>query len=134
MPDQSRTLQQAEALAKLAASRGLVLAEAFHWRHHPLARRVREVVRSGELGRPVALEVSAGLPTIDSLKAALGMGAGSGRLPKMDVLLGGGNFMGQGCYAVDAARFLLGEPVAVLNASSREDAPGPRTRHRLTSL
>ena len=27
----------------------------------------------------------------------------------MDVELGGGNFMGQGCYAVSMARLLLGE-------------------------
>ena len=52
-------------------------------------------------------QVSAGLPSPDSLKAALGLGAGSVS-PKMDAALGGGNFMGQGCYAVSMARHLPG--------------------------
>jgi hypothetical protein len=50
-------------------------------------------------------QVSAGLPSPDSLKAALGLGAGRAT-SKMDVALGGGNFMGQGCYAVSVARWL----------------------------
>ena len=29
---------------------GLVLSEAFHWRYHPLAARMKEIVTSGELG------------------------------------------------------------------------------------
>ena len=73
----------------------------------------------------LALEVSAGLPSPDSLKAAIGLGA-RGVSPKMDVELGGGNFMGQGCYAVSMARLLLGEPTEVLNASMVEEPPGSR--------
>lgn len=69
--------------------------------------------------------MSAGLPSPDSLKAALGLGAGS-VTPKMDVALGGGNFMGQGCYAVSMARYLLGEPKEVLNATMVEAPPGSR--------
>ena len=73
----------------------LVLLEAFHWRYHPLAARLRALVgEEGELGRVLELEVGAGMPTPDSLKARLGLGGGSGS-PKMDAGLGGGNFMGQ---------------------------------------
>ena len=117
---------EARALSRLAKARGLVLFEAFHYRYHPLAERVRALVGSGsELGAVLALEVSAGLPSPDSLKAAIGLGA-RGVSPKMDVELGGGNFMGQGCYAVSMARLLLGEPTEVLNASMVEDPPGSR--------
>jgi len=63
--------------------------------------------------------VTAGLPTPDAIltgiKSALGIvGGNNERRAKMDVSLGGGNFMGQGCYTVSVARFLLGEPIRVL--------------------
>ena len=41
---------EAEQNAATAARTGLVLMEAFHWRYHPLAKRMVEIVRGGELG------------------------------------------------------------------------------------
>src|SRR5205085_7507101 len=41
---------EAEHLAAVARRTGLVLMEAFHWRYHPLAQRMVEIVRGGELG------------------------------------------------------------------------------------
>ena len=38
---------EARALSRLAKARGLVLFEAFHYRYHPLAERVRALVGSG---------------------------------------------------------------------------------------
>jgi hypothetical protein len=103
---------EARALVKLAHSRKLVLFEAYHWAYHPLAARMREVLRSGELGQLVELEITAGIPSAGALLEALGWRART-RDPssKMDVSLGGGKFLGQGCYAISAARYLLGEPV-----------------------
>jgi len=136
---------EADALAALAAERGLVLFEAFHWLYHPVAARLSELVGDGtELGAIRHLEVSAGLPSPDAVKAALGFGGGGGGSgaggsgggggvgsrpspppppPKMDAALGGGNFMGQGCYTVSVARRLLGEPLEVINATMREAPP-----------
>ena len=132
---------EADALAALAAERGLVLFEAFHWLYHPVAARLSELVGDGtELGAIRHLEVSAGLPSPDAVKAALGFGGGGGGgaggsggrdgvgsrpppPPKMDAALGGGNFMGQGCYTVSVARRLLGEPLEVINATMREAPP-----------
>ena len=37
-------------MAEAAQQRGLVLMEAFHYRYHPLAARMKEIVSSGELG------------------------------------------------------------------------------------
>lgn len=113
---------EAVSLARLAQRERLLLVEGFHWRHHPLANRLKEIVEGRTLGAPRHLRVSAGLPSGDSVAAALGFG---GRPPaKMDMTMGGGNFMGQGCYTVSVARFLLGEPIRVLNASSVEDSAG----------
>lgn len=122
---------EARKLARIAASRRLVLAEAYHWQHHPIAARLREIVRSGEIGAPIHLEVTAGLPTPDAIGAAIKSWLGVRRVggsprAKMDVELGGGNFMGQGCYTVSMARYLLGEPLRVLNATAVEDTPGSR--------
>ena len=41
---------EAADMAAAGARTDLVLCEAFHWRYHPLADRLIEVVRSGELG------------------------------------------------------------------------------------
>ena len=42
--------KEAEAVAAVAARTGLVVMEAFHYRYHPLAQRMRDIVDSGELG------------------------------------------------------------------------------------
>lgn len=103
---------EAKSLSALAKARGLVLFEAYHWAYHPLASRMREIISSGELGELVQLEVTAGIPSIGALLRAVGLRAPArDESSKMDVGLGGGKFLGQGCYAVSAARFLLGEPV-----------------------
>ena len=42
--------QEAEAVAAVADRTGLVVMEAFHYRYHPLAERMRALVEDGELG------------------------------------------------------------------------------------
>src|SRR5438093_3743489 len=44
-------MAEAERMALVAERSGLVLAEAFHYSYHPLALRVRELLRSGALCR-----------------------------------------------------------------------------------
>lgn len=106
---------EARALADLASARGLILFEAYHWAYHPLAARMREVIRSGELGDLTQVEVSAGIPSLSAVLQAIGLQSRRRDVSsKMDVSLGGGKFLGQGCYAVSAARYLLGEPVRLL--------------------
>ena len=41
---------EAEAVAAVAARTGLVVMEAFHYRYHPLAHRLREILDSGAIG------------------------------------------------------------------------------------
>src|SRR5512143_3841429 len=41
---------EAERMAAVAQQTGRVLVEAFHWRYHPLAARMRAILDSGELG------------------------------------------------------------------------------------
>ena len=70
--------------------------EAFHYRYHPLAQRMQEIVESGELGKLQAVEASFCFP-----------------LPKFSDIrynfdLAGGALMDAGCYAVHMIRLLGG--------------------------
>ena len=82
-----------------AERRGLVLAEAFMWRHHPQARRLVELL--GEIGELRLLRASFSF---------LLERAGDVRL---QAALDGGALMDVGCYCVSAVRLLAGEPLAV---------------------
>ncbi|MFJ9822341.1 Gfo/Idh/MocA family protein [Streptomyces sp. NPDC101151] len=94
---------EAEHVAQAAdtafARSGLVVMEAFHYRYHPLAARMREIVDSGELGelRHVEAEVCFPLPRFSDIR--------------YDYTLAGGATMDAGCYAVHVARLLgAGDP------------------------
>jgi predicted dehydrogenase len=77
---------------------GLVLAEAFMWRHHPQAERFRELVAGGAVGE---------LRLVRAAFSFLLTRAGDVRL---DPGLDGGALMDVGCYCVSGARLLAGEP------------------------
>ncbi|WP_042374771.1 Gfo/Idh/MocA family protein [Streptacidiphilus neutrinimicus] len=88
----------ADAADAAYARDGLVVMEAFHYRHHALAARMREIVASGELGtlRRVEAELSFPLPRFGDIRYDYG--------------LAGGATMDAGCYAVHVARLLGGDP------------------------
>jgi predicted dehydrogenase len=88
----------------VAEATGLVLAEAFMWRHHPQALRLLELLpRVGEL-RVVRAHFSFALDP-DALAAATNI--------RLSRELEGGALMDVGCYCVSAGRLVAGEPVAV---------------------
>lgn len=103
---------EAERMAEAAARTGKVLVEAFHYRYHPLATRMKQIVESGELGRLRDLEVNFCVPML---------------LPndiRFDLALGGGATMDLGCYAIHMLRHLAeGEP-EVLRARALLKKPG----------
>ncbi|MGH3022044.1 MAG: Gfo/Idh/MocA family protein, partial [Gaiellaceae bacterium] len=92
----------AEALFDLAESKGLVLAEAFMYRHNPQTKRVEELVRAGAIGRLQLVRTSFGFPV---------EGAENIRLAAD---LDGGSLLDLGTYCVSGARLLAGEPESVL--------------------
>jgi predicted dehydrogenase len=90
---------QAREVAAAADGSGLVVMEAFHYRYHPLARRMAEIVHSGELGRVrrVSTAMCFPLPRFSDIR--------------YDFELAGGALMDAGCYAVHCLRLLSpGEP------------------------
>jgi predicted dehydrogenase len=101
----------AAAADRAAAGSGLVVAEAFHYRHHPLARRMREIVESGELGRVRHIEtwLCAPIPKKSDIR--------------YQHALAGGATMDMGCYVVNMARMLGGEEPSVRSATAKLRSP-----------
>jgi predicted dehydrogenase len=91
--------EQARQVAAAAEGAGVVVMEAFHYRYHPLAQRMVDIVRSGELGRVRRVETAMcfPLPLFSNIR--------------YDFDLAGGALMDAGCYAVHCLRLLSpGEP------------------------
>jgi predicted dehydrogenase len=113
---------EAQQVAAAARDAGRVVMEAFHYRYHPLAQRMHEIVTgnggdgegtaTGELGPVRDIEVTLRFPTADPTDI------------RFSYELGGGANMDGGCYAINLLRFLgPGEPV-VRSARAQESAPG----------
>jgi predicted dehydrogenase len=103
---------EAQAVADAADATGLVVMEAFHWRYHPVAARMVEIARSGELGELRHIETAMCFPN-----------------PKRSDIrwqpaLAGGAMMDAGCYAVHWARTLAGREPEVVAATALLRAPG----------
>jgi predicted dehydrogenase len=94
-----------------AGRAGCVLAEAFHWRYHPLAARVAEILASGEIGalRRVEASVCFPLPLPGDIR--------------WSYELAGGALMDAGCYPVSIVRFLAGAEPEVVSARAKLAKP-----------
>ena len=109
------TAAQARELRDTASEAGLVLAEGFHYLHHPVTHRLRELVTSGALGEitSVDIELLTPPPPADD--------------PRWSIELHGGATMDLGCYVLSAlrhtARWL--DATAILgDVQARLRAPG----------
>jgi predicted dehydrogenase len=96
--------EEATAMAQAAREAGKVLMEAFHYRYHPLAQRMADIVAGGELGeiRHVQSSMCFPLPLFKDIR--------------YNFNLGGGAMMDAGCYAVHFARLLGGPDPDVVSA------------------
>jgi predicted dehydrogenase len=103
---------EAERMVAAAAGSGLVLLEAFHYRYHPLANRILEVLASGVLGELRQIEAAFCVPIPDREDI------------RYDLSLGGGATMDLGCYPIHWCRLATGSDPAVLHAEARENPAG----------
>jgi predicted dehydrogenase len=103
---------EAEQVAAVADSTGLVVMEAFHWRYHPLAARMLDVAASGELGQVRHIETSMCFPLFKR-----------GDI-RWQLDLAGGALMDAGCYAVHMLRTLAGAEPEVVGAEAKLRSPG----------
>jgi len=102
---------EAEEVAAAAKASGKVVMEAFHWRYHPLAARIVELVQGGAIGRPVHFEAHMCIP-----------------LPMRNDIrwqydLAGGSTMDVGCYAIHQVRTAAGAEPEVVSAAAKLRSP-----------
>lgn len=91
--------EEAASMAAVCAAHGVVLQEAFMYRHHPQIDRLLELLRAGTVGAPWLV------------RAWFSFTTGPGNI-RLDPALGGGGLLDVGCYAVNIGRLVLGEPVS----------------------
>jgi predicted dehydrogenase len=98
---------EAADMARAAKASGRIIMEAFHYRYHPLAQRMADIVASGELGaiREVRSSMCFPLPLFKDIRY------------RFD--LAGGAMMDAGCYAVHMARLVGGLDPEVVSAKAK---------------
>lgn len=105
----SRRPEEVEEAFDAAAAAGLVLMEAFMYRHHPQTHAIERRVRDGALGKVLAVKSTFTFPlaSLADIRA------------QPD--LAGGALMDVGSYCVSGSRLVAGEPATVL----AEQVTGP---------
>jgi D-xylose 1-dehydrogenase (NADP+, D-xylono-1,5-lactone-forming) len=98
----SRHPSEVEEAFAAAESAGLVLTEAFMYRHHPQTTAIQQLVLDGAVGRILTLRATFSFPLTDLTNVRA--------IPELD----GGALMDVGCYCVSGCRLVAGEPVSVL--------------------
>ena len=98
---------EAREIAELAANSSRVVMEAFHYRYHPMALRIEQIIASGELGKLERVEAALCFP-----------------LPKFSDIrynysLAGGALMDAGCYPVHMVRTFGGSTPQVVSAQPK---------------
>jgi predicted dehydrogenase len=96
---------EAERMARAADESGKILGEAFHYRYHPLADRVRALITDGTLGRLVHLEGHFAVPIPETNI-------------RFDWSLAGGATMDLGCYPLHMIRYFSGMTPRVVSATA----------------
>jgi predicted dehydrogenase len=98
---------EAREITELAAQSDRVVMEAFHYRYHPLALRVEEIIASGELGKLERVETAMCFPLHNFSDI------------RYNYSLAGGATMDAGCYAVHMARTFGGGTPEVVSAQAK---------------
>jgi D-xylose 1-dehydrogenase (NADP+, D-xylono-1,5-lactone-forming) len=104
----SRRPADVERAFDVAERAGLVLTEAFMYRHNPQTARLKALVDSGEIGE------------LRVIRAAFSFTITDGTNIRLAADLDGGALMDVGCYCVSGARLLGGEPKRVYGVSVEE--------------
>lgn len=102
-----RNAAEARAMIAVAREHGVLLAEAFKFRHHPQHLKAREIVDSGRLGDLQAIRSTFTAPV-----------AAEHRRPernwRFNRAVGGGAIYDLGCYTIHHARYIVNtEPLRV---------------------
>jgi predicted dehydrogenase len=108
---------EAERMAEAARRTGRELVEAFHWRYHPLAARMKQIVDGGE--RVIAPELGA----VRHIEAHMCMPVPLPGDIRYRFDLAGGATMDMGCYTISILRYLAGAEPEVVRAEALLSSP-----------
>ncbi len=100
---------EAERMAEAAEREDRVLAEAFHWRYHPLAEHMRAAADEIAPLRQMDAHFTVPFQTTDDIRFVYE--------------LGGGALMDLGCYPLQWVRFLAGSEPEVVRARAELGPP-----------
>jgi predicted dehydrogenase len=101
---------EAARMEKVADETGLLLVEAFHYRYHPLADRVREAIQGGSIGKLKHAEGNFSVPIPPTNI-------------RFDWNLAGGATMDLGCYPLHMIRYFSGMTPRVITAKAQVGPP-----------
>jgi predicted dehydrogenase len=100
----ANTVEEVDAITEAAKKAGVVVMEAFMYRHHPQTLKVKELVDEGAIGK---LQLIRGSFTFK-------MPEGRENDVRLNASLGGGSIWDVGCYPISYARLIAGtEPTEV---------------------
>jgi predicted dehydrogenase len=102
---------QARSMIDAVQATGMLLMEAFMYRHHPLWQRVRELVDGGVIGELRSIQAVFSYYNVDPANI------------RNIAAYGGGALMDIGCYPINVARMLYGTEPDVVSARVVRD-PG----------
>jgi D-xylose 1-dehydrogenase (NADP+, D-xylono-1,5-lactone-forming) len=105
-----RSPAEVERLFDVAARQGLVVMEAFMYRHHPQTQALRELVASGGIGE------------LRQIRAVFSFMLTEPENVRLRPDLAGGALMDVGCYCVSGSRLLAGESDEALARQALEAA------------
>lgn len=109
----ARNAVEAGQVAAAAANAGVPVVEAFHYLHHPVTRRLLDLIGSGELGDLRHLEVDMGMP------------APAADDPRWSLQLAGGALMDLGCYGLHLIRRVAAIVGAEPRVTTARATPAP---------
>jgi xylose dehydrogenase (NAD/NADP) len=94
------TVDELDAMAAAARKAGVILAEAFMYRHHPQTLMVKQLVDSGAIGKLLNIQGAYTFPLRPE------------SYTRLDPSMGGGSIWDTGCYPISFARYVTGaEPL-----------------------
>jgi xylose dehydrogenase (NAD/NADP) len=96
------TVDEVDAITEAAGKAGVLVTEAFMYRHHSQTHRVRELLQGGEIGQ------------LRLVRGAFSFNISNPSDVRLTAELGGGSIWDVGCYPISYARFVIGsEPLEV---------------------
>lgn len=101
-----------DAVINAARQTGMVITEAFMYRHHPQTNLVKQMVDSGEIGN---LQLIRGSFCYNNTRSSD---------PRFDPSLGGGSLWDVGCYPIGYARYITGKEPIVVYGHQVTNSPG----------